>query len=566
MKTLICTLNSKYIHSCLAPWNLLSACKAYCGGDVVLKVLEGTVNENQNTLLERILSEKADIISFSCYIWNIEKVLSLCEKIKLAKPGTVIVLGGPEVAYRQKDILEGFDFVDYVLSGEGEITLPGLLDCLSADASPKGVAGVSFCENGELIVKNEAIGESFDYPSPYTEEYLASLKGRIAYIESSRGCPYGCAYCLSGRCGKVKFRSLDETKREILLLASSGTKTVKFIDRTFNCDNGRAVEILRFIRESIGTHIPGDVCFHFEINADIVKQSFIDEVALFPKGTVQFEIGIQSVNEKTLSAIGRRCNKDRLFANIRSLVALGNCHIHIDLIAGLPYETAESFINGFNECYFLGANMLQLGFLKLLHGSLLRDDYSCSFSAKPPYEVISTPDMTQADLEKLHIAEKELDRLHNSGRFTRTLEYLFEATGFTPFELFYFAGEKLPDGSIHLDRYTDMIYGIFAASAEVDTERLRDCMLYDRIAANNSGVIPKSLYREDRRLKRVKHMLSLEYPAEKGTNRSVAILYTEGKVVFCDYGAKDRVTGKYRMTELNFDFFGETFFDFDIDK
>ncbi len=160
MKTLICTLNSKYIHSCLAPWNLLSACKAYCGGDVVLKVLEGTVNENQNTLLERILSEKADIISFSCYIWNIEKVLSFCEKIKLAKPGTVIVLGGPEVAYRQKDILEGFDFVDYVLSGEGEITLPGLLDCLSADASPKGVAGVSFCENGELIVKNEAIGES----------------------------------------------------------------------------------------------------------------------------------------------------------------------------------------------------------------------------------------------------------------------------------------------------------------------------------------------------------------------------------------------------------------------
>lgn len=567
MNTLICTLNSKYIHSCLAPWCLYSACKSFCKESISLNVLEGTVNENQDTLLERILSVNADVITFSCYIWNVEKVLSLCSEIKLKKPETVIILGGPEVAYRQKDVLENYCFVDFVLSGEGELVLPGLLDSISSGLSAADIDGVSYRNGTVPVIKSETVGETFDYPSPYTDEYFAALRGRITYIESSRGCPFNCAYCLSGRCGKVKFRALNETKREILLLASSGTKTVKFIDRTFNCDNKRAVEILRFIRENIGTLIPEGVCFHFEINADILKESFINEVALFPKGSVQFEIGIQTTNEKVLDAIGRNCNKERLFSNIKSLVELGNCHIHTDLIAGLPYETYKSFVDGFNECYHLGANMLQLGFLKLLHGSPLREgNYSCNFSSDPPYEVISTPYMSKAELEKLHLVEKELDRLHNSSRFTRTLEFLFRVTGLTPFELFYFIGERFTDVSLHLDRYTDELYGILSALDCVDADKLRDCMLFDRLATNNSGVIPKSLYRNDRRLKGVKHKLSLEYPAEKGISRSVGILYTEKKVIFCDYGKKDAVTSEYEIRELSFDFFGETFFDFDIDK
>lgn len=567
MKTLICTLNSKYIHSCLAPWCLLSACKSYCRENHSLCVLEGTVNENQDKLLEKIIAENADVIAFSCYIWNIGEILSLCEKIKLVKPDTTILLGGPEVAYCQNEVLENDVFVDFVLSGEGEIILPKLLDCIATGILPEKLDGVSFRKNGVLVIKNEVTGESFDYPSPYSDDYFSALGGRIAYIESSRGCPFSCSYCLSGRCGKVRFKSLEQTKMEILLLAVSGAETVKFIDRTFNCDNTRAVEILRFIRENIGTNIPEGVCFHFEINADILKESFIDEVALFPKGAVQFETGIQSLNGKTLEAIGRRSNKELLFRNIRSLVALGNCHIHTDLIAGLPYETAESFVDGFNECYGLGANMLQLGFLKLLYGSPLREgDYNCSFSPEAPYEVISTPFMSQAELEAFHTVEKELDRLHNSGRFTRTLAYLFEATDFTPFGLFSFVGDKLSGASLHLDRYTDEIYSIFSAVEAVDREKLRDFMLYDRIAVNNSGIIPKSLYRRDDRLRKVKHILSLVYPAKKGVCRSVGILYTQRKVIFCDYGKKDSVRGEYDVKELDFDFFGETFFDFDIDK
>lgn len=569
MKTLICTLNSKYIHSTLAPWCLFTSCRAYCKEEHSIKVLEGTVNENQERLFEKIKAERADAITFSCYIWNIERVLFLCEKIKSDNPGTVIILGGPEVAYCQKELIENNSFVDYVLSGEGEIILPELLDLLSSGLSPVKLGGVSFIDNGELIIKNEVIGEDFGYPSPYCEEYLSSLNGRLAYIESSRGCPFSCAYCLSGRCGRVRFKELEQTKAEILLLASSGARTVKFVDRTFNCNNDRATEILRFIREKRGTEIPEDVCFHFEISADILGQSFIDEVALAKKGSLQFEIGIQSLNADTLTAIGRRSEKAKLFDNIKKLTRLGNCHIHTDLIAGLPCETIESFIEGFNECCTLGANMLQLGFLKLLHGSPMRENsesYPCVFSKNPPYEIISTPVMSESDLSKLRIAEKEVDRFLNSGRFTRTLKLIFESCDLQPFELFYDIGKKLEEGSLPLDTYTDRLFSVLSGYEGISAERLRDRMLYDRIATNNSGIIPKSLYRNDKRLRQVKHTLSLTFPMKKGTNRSVGILYTGKKMIFCDYGEKDAVTGEYAVRELPFDFFGETFFDFDIDK
>ncbi len=565
MKTLICTLNSKYIHSSLAPWCLFAACKNNCDA----KILEATVNGSTDEFCEKIIKENPDAVAFSIYIWNREKTLSLCRKIKVTRPETIIILGGPEVAYDQQSVLEGCDFVDYVLSGEGEIILPKLLESVSNGLLPEDIDGVSFRKDGKLIIKNEAIGVSFDFPSPYCEEYFESLSGRIAYIETSRGCPFNCAYCLSGRCGKVKFKSITQAKEEILLLANSGTKTVKFVDRTFNCNNDRAIEIMHFINESYGKVIPEGVCFHFEISADILKDSFIEEVSRAEKGAFQFEIGIQSLNKATLDAIGRKSNKEKLFSNIKKLVALRCCHIHTDLIAGLPEETLQSFIQGFNESYALGADMLQLGFLKLLHGSPLRDNrrgFPCEFSPEPPYEVISTSTMSEKDFELLHNVEKEVDRLHNSGRFRRTLNYIFKSTKLAPFELFDFIGKAMPDTPLPLDAYIDALFRILSGIDGVKSDTLRDMMIYDRIATNNSGIIPKSLFVNDSKLKKVKHRLSLEFPLAKGTNRNIAVLYTEKKVIFCDYGKKDSVTGEYEVKKADFDFFGETFFDFDIDK
>ena len=216
--------------------------------------------------------------------------------------------------------------------------------------------------------------------------------------------------------------------------------------------------------------------------------------------------------------------------------------------------------------------MLQLGFLKLLHGSQLRDDstFSVNFSATPPYEVISTATMSQSDLDILRTAEKEVDRLHNSGRFRRTLGYVFESTRLTPFELFYFIGRKLekllPSHGAPLDRYTDALFDALMSIEGTDRDTLRDAMLYDRIATNSSGIFPKRLIIPDKRLKKVKSALTDAFPTEKSTNRSVAVLYSKKCVIFCDYEEKDKVTGEYSVKELPFDFFGETFFDFDIDK
>lgn len=569
MKTLICTLNSKYIHSSLSVWCLYTACGEYCKASPELKVFEGTINTEVSALLEGILAESADTIAFSVYIWNRTKTLELCRKIKEATPDTKIILGGPEVAYDQLNVLEGYPFVDFVLSGEGEIILPQLLDCISSGLSAEEIDGVSFKSDDTYIIKNEVIGESFDYPSPYCEEYLNALGGRLAYLETSRGCPFSCTYCLSGRCGKVKFKSLAQTEKEIRLLANSGAKTVKLVDRTFNCDNARATEILRFINDNYGKAIPDGVCFHFEISADILKDSFIHEVSRAPTGAFQFETGIQSLNRETLDAIGRKSDKEKLFSNIRRLVALRSCHIHTDLIAGLPHETLQSFVQGFNESYTLSADMLQLGFLKLLHGSPLRsesDFLGFEFSAQPPYEIISTPTMSSADLDILRTAEKEVDRLHNSGRFRRTLEYIFSVAILTPFELFHRIGEAVAEASLPLDAYTDALFGILSGIEGVDPAVLRDRLICDRIATNSSGTIPKSLYIADDRLKKVKAKLNAEYPTAKGTNRCAAIIYTERRVVFCDYISKDAVTGEYALRSEKLDFFSETFFDFDIDK
>ena len=573
MKTLICTLNSKYIHSSLVPWCLYTACKDGCNDNSEVSVLESTVNADINSFTEKITAEKPDAVTFSVYIWNKEKTLSLCKKIKETLPDTVIILGGPEVAYNQKEILENYSFVDFILSGEGEVILPVLLDRLSEEIFPEEIDGVSYIKDGNAVIKSEVISESFDVPSPYCEEYLNSLGGRITYIETSRGCPFNCAYCLSGRCGKVKFKPLAQAKEEILLLGNSGTKTVKFVDRTFNCNNERATEILRFINDNYGKAIPEGICFHFEISADILKESFIEEVGRAPKGLFQFEVGIQSLNKATLDAIGRKSDLDKLFYNIDRLVALRNCHIHTDLIAGLPKETLQSFIEGFNNCYRLGSDMLQLGFLKLLHGSPLRENkesFSCEFSAEPPYEIISTPTMTKEDLDLLRTAEKEINRLHNSGRFRRTLNYSLKASALTPFEFFNVLGielsKVLPDHGTPLDRYTDAVYATLCNIDGIEADKLRDEMIYDRIVTNNSGIIPKSLFIDDKRLKKVKHILGNSYPGKPGTNRNVAILYTKGQVIHCDYEEKDAVSGEYSLKVTDFDFFGETFFDFDIDK
>ena len=383
MKVIIGCLNSKYIHASLAPWCLLAGVRKFCKSDIDAVVVESTINANLDDFVAGIPT--ADIYAFSCYIWNIEQTLYACKKLK-EKFECKIVLGGPEVAYRAKDVLERYRFIDFVLSGEGEYNFPKLIDALNFKSSLEVVDGLTFRENGSILSIPEA-AHTDTPPSPYLQEFFDNLSGRICYIETSRGCPYRCAFCLSGRCGGLRFFDIETVKENIILLANSGTKTVKFVDRTFNANYKRANEILLFIKENYGTKIPDGVCFHFEIAGDILHEDTLTILSQMPPRAVQLEIGMQSFNEETLKLINRKTNTQKLIKNIKTLLSFNNMHIHIDLIAGLTGEDLLSFKNSFNIGYNLHAHMLQMGFLKLLYGSDMRensDKYPCEYSDKPP--------------------------------------------------------------------------------------------------------------------------------------------------------------------------------------
>ena len=523
MKVIIGCLNSKYIHASLAPWCLLAGEREFCKSDIDAVVVESTINADLDDFVANIPT--ADIYAFSCYIWNIEQTLYICKKLK-EKFECKIVLGGPEVAYRAKDVLERYRFIDFVLSGEGEYNFPKLIDALNFKLSLEVVDGLTFRENGSILSIPEA-AHTDTPPSPYSQEFFDNLNGRICYIETSRGCPYRCAFCLSGRCSSLRFFDIETVKENIILLANSGTKTVKFVDRTFNANYKRANEILLFIKENYGTKIPKGVCFHFEIAGDILHEDTLAILSQMPPRAVQLEIGMQSFNEETLKLINRKTNTQKLIKNIKTLLSFNNMHIHIDLIAGLTGEDLLSFKNSFNIGYNLHAHMLQMGFLKLLYGSDMReqsDKYPCEYSDKPPYEVTSTPWLNANEILQLKNCEDALERLYNSGRFLLTLDYLINEIKIEPFDLFFEFGNAVNGNKTGLSVYVSKLYEFF--KDKCNSEILREKIVCDMLQSGCEKHIPEALKIKDPLYKKAKADLSEKI----GNDFSFAICYSENKI------------------------------------
>jgi len=560
----ICVLNSKYIHSSLAPWCLLAGVDAYGDQAITAKVMEGTINEPMEKVAQRIVAQNPEVISFCCYIWNITDTKQLVRLVKSRLPDAVIILGGPEVSYHADAVLREEPLVEYVISGEGEKPFALLLNAICKGKRAVGIPGVCYREGDQTVIAQPYITEE-DPPSPYTKAYFDALKGRIAYLETSRGCPFTCAFCLSGRCGNARFFSLDRAKAEMISLANSGTQTVKLVDRTFNANRKRAIELFRFIIENYGVAIPQGVCFHFEIAGDILDDETIELLATAPVGAMQLEIGLQSFNDETLAAINRKTDMARLKSNIKRIVANANMHIHIDLIAGLPHEGIDSFTESFNTAYSLQPNMLQLGFLKLLYGAPMREnpeEYPCKYAKEPPYEVTQTPWLSPEELLHLHDTEDALERLYNSGRFRRTLEYLLKQGGQQPYDLFdqfgRFAARKGTQ-KISLDEYTALVYTYFGAQTAIDKAVLRDVMVCDRLATISTGKLPAALRVEDGALKdAVRELENNETTcSQKGIKRGVALLYSEHCVAYADYHEKTPITGEYSLFKIPLDVIGD---------
>jgi len=535
MKTLIIAINSKYIHSALAPWYLKAACDN--GGSVVcgeVIVAEYTINELPEDILSSIYLQKPDAVAFSCYIWNIETVLRVASGLRKVLPQTTIILGGPEVSYDAEDIMKEHEYIDYILAGEGEHSFPGLLAWLErrkvcgesdsgavtgagaeagavsgtaasreAETRPDRIEGLALrTAQGIIITEPAYIKDLASTPSPYTDEMLKSLYNKIAYFESSRGCPFSCSYCLSSAAEGVRFFPLERVFTELDRLAASGVRQIKFVDRTFNVNPERARAIIRHILELKRSGI--DCNFHFEVGADLFDEETLALLEIAPKGLFQLEAGIQTVNEATLDAVCRKTDLKKLFSNLRRLKRRGNVHIHTDLIAGLPNEDYNSFIHSFNSVYSLRSHQLQLGFLKFLKGTALRmsaSDMGFDYQDQPPYEILSGRDIRYDELIVLKGIAKIVDRFYNSGRFLYSLDYAIENcfdSAFVFYERFYrFLKEndciELRIGLRELyaifDRFvTGRIHGM-----ERHILVFRELLRLDFLASDKSGTLPDFL-------------------------------------------------------------------------
>ena len=544
MNIVIAGINSKYVHSLLSPWCLKAGVESFCELKHNITIIETTINSSITEFSVEISKLSPDILAIPCYIWNINFVIELSELIK-KRIVTKIVLGGPEVAYRSESVLKDYSCIDFVLSGEGEWTFSSLIDVLSLSRSPSEAEGLTYRYN-EIIIKTSVKIHKDTPPSPYCEKYFNSLNNRIAYIESSRGCPYKCSYCLSGRLEKMRCFDAESVCENIIKLSNSGAVTIKFIDRTFNANEDHCYSILDFILSEIGSRIPENICFHFEISADILTNKIIELFQKFPKGSCQLEIGIQSYNTDTLNAINRHCNFEKLESNIAQLTENGNIHIHTDLIAGLPYETLESFISSFNRAFRLKTHMLQIGFLKLLSGAAINEninEFTYTFNDTPPYEIVSNKFLSNDELKIIRHCEKSLDKLYNSGRFMLTIDFLLKNTAFSPFELFRFFSDNFETDMISLKELTQNLYICF--SPFCNAERLREVILCDLASIDANITIPEILKTYDKEYKRINKFYTEKYQ----TNVKTVICRTINKVyvVNCD-SQKDlrkRKQGKY---------------------
>ena len=432
LKVLLVSLNAKYIHTALGLYSIAASCRVQ-GKNVVVR--EYTINQDLLVILADIAGCSPDVVGFACYIWNRELTLKLAMALKKALPGVSVVLGGPEVSADAAAVLSQESYVDFVVQGEGEASMPELLTQLEQRQTIT-VPGIARRATDGVELNGGAcyVQDLDSLPFPYTEAELSELGNRILYYESSRGCPYSCSYCISASTRGVRHRSVDKVCREMQFFLDHQVQQVKFVDRTFNVMPAHYQAIWRFLAEQ-----PGLTNFHFEIVADRLRPDEIEWLATVPAGLFQFEIGVQSTCEKTLQAIGRQNNWQHLRQNVQALLRPQNIHLHLDLIVGLPFEGLAEFRQSFNDVYALKPHMLQIGFLKMLPGTPLRSqsgEYDMVYLEHPPYEILTNRFLSYAEIRQLKQMEEVFNQTYNSGRFSQTLTYLVKVFAGDAF-LFY---------------------------------------------------------------------------------------------------------------------------------
>lgn len=491
MKTVLVAVNAKYIHTNPAVRSV-AACIRQRGFPVT--IVETTINNNAGSILMELYQHKAQVYLFSCYIWNISLIRRLASDLRRTL-GNHILIGaaGPQVTFRHGDFLIRNPSFDFVLPGEGEETTPALLEALETHKGFSGCEGVVFRENGGFTFMPPASLPPMDsLPFPYYD--LDELSGRILYYESMRGCPFSCAYCMSATSRGVRTRSLPLVFADLQRFLDAGVRQVKFVDRTFNAVKEHATSIWEYLIR----HDNGLTNFHFEMAGELLDEDMLSLLGAARPGLFQFEIGVQSVNEKTLEQIHRPFHFEKLASRVSALRKQGNIHIHLDLIAGLPHEGFESFAHSFDKVFALYPHQLQLGFLKVLPGSELEArarEYGIVCSETPPFEVLRTNWISFEELWELHGVADMVDTYHNSGRFSHIMGYILSHFD-SPFSCFqalasYFRQKGHHNSPLSKTGYYELLEGFMKHRGIPVTERARWLCKLDVISVEKPRKLPQ---------------------------------------------------------------------------
>ncbi|MCM1260454.1 MAG: B12-binding domain-containing radical SAM protein [Prevotella sp.] len=420
MQSLLIGINAKYIHPAIAIYQLQKNTTMPC------IVQEYTIKEQNigiyRDIQKQIETHQVDLIGFSCYLWNIEKVLDIAFLVKQNFPKIHIMCGGPEVGFTARYYLEKYPFIDSIIQGEGEIAFHQL--CLYIDHQLPIESVTNLC-----YIKHHIYTENVIQVPDLSKIELATLdvkdlENRIVYLESGRGCPYQCSYCTASLDNHVRFFPLDKVMSIVKELMKRKVKTVKFLDRTFNANMNYMIQLLDLIDQYNDC-----TTFQFEIVVEKLTPLAIERIRHLKQKFLRFEIGIQSAHDDVNLAVCRKQNIVQLEQKLKALQATHQVDLHVDLIAGLPYETKERFIESFNRVFFYGAKELQLGFLKFLKGTKLMneiDEHEYIYDDRPPYEIIQNKYMSKADLNEIHLVEEMLDIYYNKGKMKKTFEYLIQ--------------------------------------------------------------------------------------------------------------------------------------------
>ncbi len=532
----LCAINSKYIHSCPAVYYLEAGLKAALP-EMKVNIIEASVNDTAEHILYSIFETRPQIVGFSVYIWNVTMVANLCKSIRAISPDTKIILGGPEVSYGISHTNIAESDYDLIVSGEGERALPEAVKIIADGAEIKN-----------KIISAPLIDNLDNIPFIYNEGNIDKFKNRIIYYETSRGCPFDCAYCLSSVCGKVRFLSLERVFSDLDFFISHNVQQVKFVDRTFNCNPKRASEIWKYI---IANAHKSSTNFHFEIGADLITQEQLDLLQSAPAGKIQLEIGIQSTCEDALRESCRYAPNEKIFTNVSALRQKGNINIHTDLIAGLPFEGYKRFQQSFNEVYQLKAHQLQLGFLKLLSGAPLnnlKEKHSYAFTAYPPYEILANKYISYAEIQLLKEVEDVLEKIYNSNRFVLFLNE-FEKYFASPFEMFRKTADYMKEKNLlFCGVSTKKLYDVLNSFAKECGTDLSEALLLDFYLSENSEIPPDSL-------KQLAGLSKFTRPASSkilhemnlAKEKKIFVKFIGNRAFVINYSNRNSVDGRYDL-------------------